>query len=465
MRRVTFLFTGMFLLFIGLTVNAQDVGVTSVKSTKGLTKFTAGFTYQFDITVENLGSSAISAFTVIPVTVQIGAQPLEVVANLFFSQNFSPGATSKIDSIPVRMPAISGSGSYSLCIGTNLSSDINNANDTICMTYSFYSRAVDVAITSITSPSAGSTIEKGKVNPMSIQVKNNSDTTLPAKTLIPAGLSLGGGETNITISTPTALSPGATFISSRLINVPQAAPSGTTDICFFTKWDIDTVNNNDTACNNYDVIQADIDLGFSRIVSPVPGSKLSGTQLQISAILHNYGTSTILAGADPITIQIKVGNLNPATFTSYLQQNLVGGDSNQINLTLNSQSGFPQDPNIQVCVSTNLANDNDHSNDEACETYNAPSSIKENITETYNLKVFPNPVDEEASMRYSLANAGLVNVLVYNMNGELVKNLFSGQQQPGDYILNFNVNDLDPGTYIYHFTVNGNGGSGNIVVK
>ncbi len=82
------------------------------------------------------------------------------------------------------------------------------------------------------------------------------------------------------------------------------------------------------------------------------------------------------------------------------------------------------------------------------ETQNLPSQTK--LYQNY-----PNPFNPSTEISYSLMAKGEVNLSVYNMKGELVKNLVDGQKERGLHKAIFETDDINSGLYFYSLSVNG----------
>lgn len=77
--------------------------------------------------------------------------------------------------------------------------------------------------------------------------------------------------------------------------------------------------------------------------------------------------------------------------------------------------------------------------------------IKGNMANTISpleLKIYPNPVVETASIDFSLDKVRDVNVSVYDLNGRVVKNFNLNKKQEGTHKFTFNAEDLKTGTYL-----------------
>jgi parallel beta-helix repeat protein len=71
---------------------------------------------------------------------------------------------------------------------------------------------------------------------------------------------------------------------------------------------------------------------------------------------------------------------------------------------------------------------------------------------------YPNPFNPSTTIKYQLPEAGTVRIAIYNMLGQQVRTMVSGQQSPGYYALQWNGTDdngrtLSSGMYIYRMEV------------
>ncbi len=79
-----------------------------------------------------------------------------------------------------------------------------------------------------------------------------------------------------------------------------------------------------------------------------------------------------------------------------------------------------------------------------------PLGIKENNKFTANaLLNYPNPFKKSTTIEYKIAETGNVNISLYTLQGQFVKNIFNGVKTPGTYTLLFNGFSLSPGIYLY----------------
>ena len=67
----------------------------------------------------------------------------------------------------------------------------------------------------------------------------------------------------------------------------------------------------------------------------------------------------------------------------------------------------------------------------------------------------PNPVADNNTIRYRVANSSRVTIVVYDVNGRQVKVLVNKQHDPGTYTIQWKTNELGKGAYFVNTTVNG----------
>ncbi len=78
----------------------------------------------------------------------------------------------------------------------------------------------------------------------------------------------------------------------------------------------------------------------------------------------------------------------------------------------------------------------------------AASVEDENINLNYNLdQNFPNPFNPGTTISYSLPEAGLVKIVIYNTIGEVVKELVNEMKSPGIYNVKWDASDRNSGVY------------------
>ena len=81
------------------------------------------------------------------------------------------------------------------------------------------------------------------------------------------------------------------------------------------------------------------------------------------------------------------------------------------------------------------------------------SSEKEIVANEFALhQNYPNPFNPETTIKFSIPNTQDVNLSVYNMLGQKVVTLFSGELQGGSHIAKWHAGDIASGVYIYKLT-------------
>jgi hypothetical protein len=83
-------------------------------------------------------------------------------------------------------------------------------------------------------------------------------------------------------------------------------------------------------------------------------------------------------------------------------------------------------------------------------TYSEEVNVEVEIPVEYALEQnYPNPFNPSTTIKYSIAEDGLVKIAVFNMLGEQVATLVNTQQKAGRYEVNFNASELSSGVYVY----------------
>jgi hypothetical protein len=65
-----------------------------------------------------------------------------------------------------------------------------------------------------------------------------------------------------------------------------------------------------------------------------------------------------------------------------------------------------------------------------------------------NLKVYPNPFDQELKIQFTLNKADKLHIRMFDMNGKVVKDLGEEKMIFGNQDLNFATGELTAGTYL-----------------
>ena len=87
-----------------------------------------------------------------------------------------------------------------------------------------------------------------------------------------------------------------------------------------------------------------------------------------------------------------------------------------------------------------------------CDNYHVEANetdIEETITvQSFGMEIYPNPIVNEATINFEIANKAEVSMQVYDLSGRMVMNKVLGTFGEGSHKANFNVNGLTSGSYI-----------------
>lgn len=83
------------------------------------------------------------------------------------------------------------------------------------------------------------------------------------------------------------------------------------------------------------------------------------------------------------------------------------------------------------------------------------TGINENHTETGRVQIYPNPFSNRALISYNLEKPGNITLMIYGLDGKLVRTVNQPAQSPGSHQIELKALDFKPGIYIYNlFTDN-----------
>jgi flagellar hook assembly protein FlgD len=88
------------------------------------------------------------------------------------------------------------------------------------------------------------------------------------------------------------------------------------------------------------------------------------------------------------------------------------------------------------------------------QTKKAPSTLGLASPEV-NLSTYPNPVSNNNTIRYSVDAPSQVKIVVYDMQGRLVKMLADKDHEAGVYNVQWDMSKLSSGTYVVTAVKNG----------
>ena len=89
--------------------------------------------------------------------------------------------------------------------------------------------------------------------------------------------------------------------------------------------------------------------------------------------------------------------------------------------------------------------------------------IKNNIQNTFLSPPFPNPFNPSTTFKFGISTESIVNLSIYNLNGELVLNLIKNKHYlKGTYSISLFADNLSSGVYFYKFTSSAKNSDNNI---
>jgi len=84
--------------------------------------------------------------------------------------------------------------------------------------------------------------------------------------------------------------------------------------------------------------------------------------------------------------------------------------------------------------------------------YDHSLSVNEQLNDqSTSLKSYPNPFHNQLTIEYELTHDVDVSLSLTDMNGKLLKKLYSGQKQKGTYTIELNLDGLSQGIYLVKF--------------
>ncbi|MBM2815460.1 MAG: apaf1 [Ignavibacteria bacterium] len=95
---------------------------------------------------------------------------------------------------------------------------------------------------------------------------------------------------------------------------------------------------------------------------------------------------------------------------------------------------------------------------------NTPVNENPDNYKTEILNYYPNPVNSNIQIEYSLESNSNLKISISNLNGEMVETLFTGYETQGKHIIEWNTSLVSAGAYFINLTAAGKTISKNIIV-
>ena len=71
------------------------------------------------------------------------------------------------------------------------------------------------------------------------------------------------------------------------------------------------------------------------------------------------------------------------------------------------------------------------------------------IQDTYKISsIYPNPFNPTTTVTYQIPEFSTISIDIYNMNGQLVQNLYRGYKSPGEYSIEWTAGNITSGAYL-----------------
>ena len=77
----------------------------------------------------------------------------------------------------------------------------------------------------------------------------------------------------------------------------------------------------------------------------------------------------------------------------------------------------------------------------------------ESITEA-EVKIYPNPFNRSATIKYSLSNESDVNIIIYDLYGNKIKTIEDQTHLSGSHTIEWTAQDVSQGTYYVKISIN-----------
>ena len=196
--------------------------------------------------------------------------------------------------------------------------------------------------------------------------------------------------------------------------------------------------SNTSGCSNsafgtVNVIPTVIDIAVDKVKV-----EIIDNYVKVTVTLRNYGTQTLNK------LDLIATGSNGMTFRERWQDTITPGESKDY--VLSSQFLINNQVLDYVCVKAvtlELGNDIDLSNNENCQAVTNDFTV---------INAFPNPANQEVNLNVIIPSDDVVDITLYNTDGQLIANIFNGQLVKGLNRFTVNLSGISKG--VYSFVVN-----------
>lgn len=309
-----------------------------------------------------------------------------------------------------------------------------------------------------------------------ITIENLGAEIIPANTIIPFSLELGGNIQNTNFTLSADLQPGESVkvnlnnqdIPYIQIIIGAQTPDNLT-ICGWTSLNGDIDNTNDSVCTVFNVYTGNRDIGVSAIIEPTENQTLNRQDtIDLTFTINNFG-DTDLVYLQEIVFSVNI-NGGSEGIGEFIINDLNGFSSgSSFNLTIENYI-VPANSDIganEICIATLWSIDNNTANDESCVSVNIDYATSiEKLTEgSIEAMVYPNPANNVAYFTYHLSQNENVSIQIYDIHGRLIENLLDEVQIPGQYNIKLDTEKFKNGLYLYSIQSGEDRISGTLMIE
>ncbi|CAN5274665.1 hypothetical protein BH09BAC1_BH09BAC1_05450 [soil metagenome] len=262
------------------------------------------------------------------------------------------------------------------------------------------------------------------LRPYQLATGKNGDPLAAGKPFVNNFLPNGGDMLRLNMAVPVTQRNDPKFSTDGLI---QAAVLGLTDTAYNQNTNIQFIPNMDGFPNG------------RRLEDDVTKIELQAVGGAVLAAIGLWFDDYTAGGPNPVTPQL-LANLTYST----------GVNTNDTTF----RTGFPY-------VQTPWGGTGDGSGELVAYTQPAvlpptlPVGITGLSTPAVFMKVYPNPFNDNSVLQYHVQEGQQVKVVMYDINGKIVKTIVSGQKQAGHYNVQINAQDISEGVYFVTAIANG----------
>ncbi len=225
----------------------------------------------------------------------------------------------------------------------------------------------------------------------------------------------------------------------------------------FTDWDLDL--------NGRDVTRYDVTNRLAYAFGKLGKTPYAGVKLLSKGISPVYYPMSYLVNGDPLesynefTLAEKYQTLSSGIKATSL------GDNTSNGYDISFVSGYgpfkiPLNSNVKVAFALIGGDSLSDLQASAVAAQNKYDELNKrpviNPSDSFALRQnFPNPVKDQTEIDFSIVRPGMVNLVLYNVTGQAVRELLKENLSEGSFSIRVNLSDLEPGVYLYKMMFDG----------